>query len=217
MHCQVKFSRSSSNSAHWFKRVSLALLTTTLLSSANAQTTFEPMPVLNPLPLVRPMATSTLQLMLREADSLYRSGAITRATAAYWDVLELQPQDNEAWLRMGNIWQQEAKFAWALQAYTFAGRTAPEGNNEFETNAKVAQVRAKALINLANLHLRQAQTALSNMATLQENDAQVSRDFTHQSEQLTQELAERKNELQVSAQAVSNACLLYTSDAADDM
>jgi hypothetical protein len=201
---QVKFSRTSFGSPHWLKRASLAILSTALLGTANAQTTFESMPVLNPLPLVRPIASSTLQLMLREADSLYRSGAIARATTAYWDILELQPQDNEAWLRMGNIWQQEAKFNWALQAYSLAGRTAPEGNNEFEVNASVAQVRAKALINLANLHLRQAQTALSNMTALQEHDAQVARDFAHQSEQLNQELAERKNELKVSAQAVSN-------------
>jgi hypothetical protein len=121
----------------------------------------EPFPTVMPIELTRPMAPETLLRLLNEADGLYRARLVKQATEAYLTTLELEPRLVTAWFRLGNIWQQNGKEAWAIQAYSLASRSEP-----FVVEASDEETRAKALLNLSLLHMKASQRALDSAQSI---------------------------------------------------
>jgi hypothetical protein len=109
--------------------------------------------VLGPLRLVRALSPDTIERLLLEAESLYRSQNHTQAFEAFATVVELEPRSIPAWLRLGNLHQQAERDGDAIDAYDRASR----GHAR-----TVAEVRSqgKALLNIALLGVAQADRAI---------------------------------------------------------
>lgn len=109
--------------------------------------------LLGPLRLVRPLAPETLERLVDEGESVYRSRNLPQALEAFGTLVELDPRNVHAWLRLGNLHQQAGRDADALHAYRRAGTGAPR-------SARDDASRGKALLNVAMLGIAQAEQAL---------------------------------------------------------
>jgi tetratricopeptide (TPR) repeat protein len=129
--------------------------------------------VAGPLRLTRPLAPETLARVLAEAESLYRARQHDQARQAYATLVELDPLNAHAWLRLGNLHQLAGRDADALDAYRNASLTVP-------TTRADAEARGKALLNVALLHVAHASRAIDELdamglATLGEARGDVAR------------------------------------------
>jgi hypothetical protein len=108
---------------------------------------------------VRPLASDTLERAFREAESLYRARQIPQAMQAYATLVELDPSNARAWLRLGNQHPRTGQEAYALEAYRLASQSA--SRTETETEA-----RGKALLNIALIGLAQVARAIDDLDAL---------------------------------------------------
>ena len=115
--------------------------------------------LLGPIRLVRPLAPETLTRMLDEAESTYRSRNGPQAMDAYATLLEIDPSNLHAWLRVGNLYQQAERHDDAMAAYRQATASLPQTRADFDT-------RGKALANIALIGIEQAQRALDELDAL---------------------------------------------------
>ena len=137
-----------------FFGMSLALSSATSAADASAWQPAE-MPRFNMAGLVRPMSPTTLQLLFDEAESAYRSKRTAQAAETLQGLIELEPAATAAWFRLGNIWQSQGQTQWAIFAYKQAAQI-----ESIALPAQPADVRQKALLNLAALHLQGSRAAL---------------------------------------------------------
>ena len=108
------------------------------------------------LVLTRPLAPETLARVLAEAESLYRARQFEQARQAYATLVELEPLNAHAWLRLGNLHQHAGRDVDALEAYRNATLTVPTVPSE-------AEARGKALLNVALLHVASASRAIDEL------------------------------------------------------
>jgi tetratricopeptide (TPR) repeat protein len=97
--------------------------------------------------------------MLDEAESTYRSRNVPQAMDAYATLLEIDPSNLHAWLRVGNLYQQSERHDDAMAAYRQATASLPQTRADFDT-------RGKALANIALIGIEQAQRALDELDAL---------------------------------------------------
>lgn len=89
-------------------------------------------------------------------EAAYRSGRLDEAGEAYERVVERQPDDAHAWLRLGNVHHQRGDWFKALSAYRrAASRRGGEGTDP--------ALRAKALYNVALINLELARQTLGTL------------------------------------------------------
>lgn len=89
-------------------------------------------------------------------EAAYRSGRLDEASEAYERVVEGQPDDAHAWLRLGNVHHQRGDWFKALSAYRrAASRRGGEGTDP--------ALRAKALYNVALINLELARQTLGTL------------------------------------------------------
>lgn len=125
--------------------------------SRSAQTPApDPVSMAGPLRLTRPLAPETLARVLAEAESLYRARQLEQARQAYATLVELDPLNAHAWLRLGNLHQLGGRDAEALEAYRSASLTVPATRAD-------AEARGKALLNVALLHVAHASRAIDEL------------------------------------------------------
>ena len=105
------------------------------------------------LVLTRPLAPETLARVLAEAESLYRARQFEQARQAYATLVEIEPLNAHAWLRLGNLHQHAGREVDALEAYRNATLTVSSTPAE-------AEARGKALLNVALLHVASASRAI---------------------------------------------------------
>ena len=105
------------------------------------------------LVLTRPLAPETLARVLAEAESLYRARQFEQARQAYATLVEIEPLNAHAWLRLGNLHQHAGREVDALEAYRNATLTVSSSPAE-------AEARGKALLNVALLHVASASRAI---------------------------------------------------------
>jgi hypothetical protein len=114
-------------------------------------------------------ADAGLLRLRREADAAYRARNFGEAQAAFERLVALDPDDAQAWLRLGNLHQQAGRDAQAMDAYRSASRVVADG--EPETLA-----RAKALLNIALLGIQAASRAIDEFDALRVTTLAPSRD-----------------------------------------
>lgn len=112
--------------------------------------------VLGPLRLVRPLEPETIERAVQEADSLYLGLKASEAHAAFAAVVELDPLNAFAWLRLGNLHQRAGRDGEALDAYARASAVPP-------VSAAAAEARGKALLNIALLSVARAGRAMDEL------------------------------------------------------
>ena len=112
-------------------------------------------PRFNMAGLVRPMSPEALQRLFDEAESAYRAKRLPQAADVFQGLIELEPQAVAAWLRLGNIWQSQGQLQWAIFAYKQAAQA-----EAVALPSEPEDVRQKALLNLAALHLQGSRAAL---------------------------------------------------------
>ena len=112
-------------------------------------------PRFNMAGLARPMAPESLQRLFDEAESAYRAKRLPQAADVFQGLIELEPQAAAAWFRLGNIWQSQGQSQWAIFAYKQAAQA-----EAVALPAQPEDVRQKALLNLAALHLQGSRAAL---------------------------------------------------------
>ncbi|MBP8308853.1 MAG: DUF192 domain-containing protein, partial [Burkholderiaceae bacterium] len=125
--------------------------------------------LLGPIHLLRPLAPETITRLLDEAESLYRGRQWVQALEAYRSLIELDPRNRTAWLRMGNLHHQRNQLASAASAYRKAAQLpapAPEAGGFEPATREATEVRAKALANLAVVNLELARESLNELQTL---------------------------------------------------
>ncbi len=128
-----------------------------------------PRALLGPIHLLRPLAPETIVRLLDEAESLYRGRQWVQALEAYRGLIELDPRNRTAWLRMGNLHHQRNQLASAASAYRKAAQLpapAPEAGGLEPATREATDVRAKALANLAAVNLELARESLNELQTL---------------------------------------------------
>jgi hypothetical protein len=125
--------------------------------------------LLGPLHLTRPLAPRTLELLLDEAEVMYRAGNLPQARAAYTTVIELDRLNVHAWLRLGNLNHQAGRETEAMEAYRHASLTFPGSPDD-------AEARGKALLNIAMLNLVQAGRAIDEVEAMTVASLDASRD-----------------------------------------
>jgi len=112
--------------------------------------------VLGPLRLIRPLEPETIERAVQEADSLYLGLKASEAHAAFAAVVELDPLNAFAWLRLGNLHQRAGRDGEALDAYARASAVPP-------VSAAAAEARGKALLNIALLSVARAGRAMDEL------------------------------------------------------
>lgn len=109
-----------------------------------------------PLVLTRPLAPETLARVFAEGESAYRARRLEEARAAFATLVEIEPTNAHAWLRLGNLHQQAGRDDDALDAYRQASLTVPSSRTE-------AEARGKALLNIALLNVAAASRAIDEV------------------------------------------------------
>lgn len=109
-----------------------------------------------PLVLIRPLAPETLARAFAEGESAYRARRFDEARAAYATLVEIDPSNAHAWLRLGNLHQHAGRDDDALDAYRHASLTVPSSRAESEA-------RGKALLNIALLNVAAASRAIDEV------------------------------------------------------
>jgi tetratricopeptide (TPR) repeat protein len=133
--------------------------------------------ILGPLQLVAPLDPATVARVLDEAEATYRSRDARHAMAAFESLVELDPGNGHAWLRIGNLHHQAGRLHEALDAYAVAGRTDAASPPALPTRlADPPVARGKALLNTALLHLSEAGRALDDLDGLEPAELAATRD-----------------------------------------
>jgi hypothetical protein len=135
--------------------------------------------LLGPLRLVRPLDPATIERAVHEADSLYLGLKYREAYAAFVAVVELDPLNAFAWLRLGNLDQQAGRDDEALKAYGRASAPPP-------VSAAAAEARGKALLNIALLSVARAGRAMDELDAMHALALEAAR------EDAAQQLAEQR-------------------------
>jgi len=117
------------------------------------------------LALIRPLAPETLARALEEADGLYHGKHWARAMEAFCGLVEVDPGNRMAWLRIGNLHHQRSRLAPATHAYRQAAR-APDAADGHVGAPEPTPVRARALANLAAVALELARESFVELQTL---------------------------------------------------
>lgn len=117
------------------------------------------------LALTRPLAPETLARALEEADGLYHGKHWARAMEAFCGLVEVDPGNRMAWLRIGNLHHQRSRLAPATHAYRQAAR-APDAADGHASAPEPTPVRARALANLAAVALELARESLGELQAL---------------------------------------------------
>jgi tetratricopeptide (TPR) repeat protein len=129
--------------------------------------------LLGPLVLTSELSKDSVQLLMDEAESQYRSGRIGQAFEGFSAILEFAPRLSKAWLRIGNLRQRSGEEQEAIEAYQKAVTFAGFGGNERAT-------RDKALLNISMLYLVRVSDALEILE--QADQEQVSKSPEEQTE-----------------------------------
>ena len=151
------------------------------------------MPRFNIAGLARPMSPTTLQLLFNEAESAYRSKRTAQAAETLQGLIELEPAATAAWFRLGNIWQSQGQTQWAIFAYKQAAQI-----EAIALPAQPADVRQKALLNLASLHLQGSRAALD---LIQSEDSQ-STHLTAAANRVADQIEAQTSEANIAKQAL---------------
>jgi uncharacterized membrane protein (UPF0127 family) len=134
--------------------------TTTLVTSPAAGCG-SPSTALPPVALLRPLSPDTLARALEEADGLYHAKHWARALEAFCGLVEIDPANRLAWLRIGNLQHQRNRLPHAAEAYRQAARATDASDTTEPT-----PMRARALANLAAVALEQARESLVELRQL---------------------------------------------------
>ena len=97
-----------------------------------------------------------LQRLRDEAEAAYQGRQTQAAIEAFVMLVELDPQDARAWLRLGNLYQRKPDIAAAARAYRRAADLRADGR-------EAREVRQKALLNLTLLGIERARQALAEL------------------------------------------------------
>lgn len=163
--------------------------------SFRTQTSIANFPTPQRVPLVRPIAVETLQRLFSEAESFYKAQMFKQSYDSLLSLLELEPDYAPAWLRLGNVWQTENRIEFAIKAYSIAAEP-----NEGPSYAENVEARAKALLNLANLHLQRSRLAIDTYriryGTEVADHQRSSPSFSQVHESLTQEHEQNRAEIE---------------------
>jgi hypothetical protein len=116
-----------------------------------------------------PGVVDPVEAALRDAEALYRAARSEEAAAAFRRIVELDPLNARAWLRLGNLGQQAGRQADALAAYEQATLAVP-------STAADAEARGKALLNVALLRVAQASRAIDDLDEMDLAALRTSRD-----------------------------------------
>jgi cytochrome c-type biogenesis protein CcmH/NrfG len=106
--------------------------------------------------MTRPVDPMTIGRVADEAERAYQARDIDQALQGFRTVVEFDPLNVQAWLRLGNLHQQAARVDQALSAYQTAIAIAPQGPSQREA-------RGKALLNLALLNVARASRAIDEL------------------------------------------------------
>ena len=148
---------------------SIAPASTTL--SAPSSTSASSLQTLSPMPMSRPLDPMTIARVADEAERAYQARDIDQALQGFRTVVELDPVNVQAWLRLGNLHQQAARVDEALSAYQTAIAIAPQGLPQREA-------RGKALLNLALLNVARASRAIDELDAMRLGGFKPARDDT---------------------------------------
>lgn len=99
---------------------------------------------------------AVLRRLRADAESAYQERQTQAAIEAFVMLVELDPQDARAWLRLGNLYQRKPDIAAAARAYRRAADLRTDGRESRE-------VRQKALLNLTLLGIERSRQALSEL------------------------------------------------------
>jgi tetratricopeptide (TPR) repeat protein len=125
----------------------------------------------SPLPMTRPLDPVTIARVADEAERAYQARDIDQALQGFRTVVELDPVNVQAWLRLGNLHQQAARVDEALSAYQTAIAIAPQG-------APQREARGKALLNVALLNVARASRAIDELDAMGLGGFKPARDDT---------------------------------------
>lgn len=128
---------------------------------APAQDSARAQAVPGPIRLLRPLAPESVQVLQADAEGLFRRHEDAQARIAFEQLLELDPDNVVAWLRLGNLLQRSAN---PLEAETSYRRVL-----ELTAKRPDDEPRSKALLNLALLGIWRSQQALSELERLPES------------------------------------------------
>ena len=140
-------------------------------SSAPSSTSASTSQALSPLPMTRPVDPMTIGRVADEAERAYQARDIDQALQGFRTVVEFDPLNVQAWLRLGNLHQQAARVDQALSAYQTAIAIAPQGPSQREA-------RGKALLNLALLNVARASRAIDELDAMGLGGFKPARDDT---------------------------------------
>ena len=139
--------------------------------TAPSSTSASPSQPSSPLPMSRPLDPMTIARVADEAERAYQVRDIDQALQGFRTVVELDPLNVQAWLRLGNLHQQAARVDEALSAYQTAIAIAPQGLPQREA-------RGKALLNLALLNVARASRAIDELDAMGLGGFKPARDDT---------------------------------------
>jgi tetratricopeptide (TPR) repeat protein len=128
-----------------------------LVSNAQASppTVCHPLEMREPLPGNKGLAPEAVQRLLEDGERAYRLREFPQAKAAYIGALELAPDNEAAWLRLGNIQQLLGCKELALFAYRHLLPKSPE---------TIQETQARGVLNLALIAGEQLTEALNMLA-----------------------------------------------------
>jgi Flp pilus assembly protein TadD len=138
-------------------------------SSALSSTSVSASQTSPPLPMMRPVDPITITRVADEAERAYQARDIDQALQGFRTVVELDPVNVQAWLRLGNLHQQAARVDEALSAYQTAIAITPQGPPQREA-------RGKALLNVALLNVARASRAIDELDAMSLGGVKPARD-----------------------------------------
>lgn len=97
-----------------------------------------------------------LQRLREQAEAAYQGRQAQVAIEAFAMLVEFDPQDGRAWLRLGNLYQRKPDVAAAARAYRRAADLGGDGRQPRE-------IRQKALLNLTLLGIERSRQALAEL------------------------------------------------------
>ena len=140
-------------------------------SSALSSTPASSSQTSSPQPMQRPFDPMTITRLADEAERAYQARDIDQALQGFRTVVDLDPVNVQAWLRLGNLHQQAARVDEALSAYQIAIAIAPQSPPQREA-------RGKALLNLALLNVARASRAIDELDAMGLGGFKPARDDT---------------------------------------
>ena len=140
-------------------------------SSAPGLTSSSSSQVVLPIQVQGPVDPLTIARVADEAERAYQARDIDQALQGFRTVVELDPVNVQAWLRLGNLHQQAARVDEALSAYQTAIAITPQGPPQREA-------RGKALLNVALLNVARASRAIDELDAMGLGGVKPARDDT---------------------------------------